>query len=221
MKRKILLSSIITIALCICLIGGTTFALFTSKVKTSIAVTSGNVDVLAVINTDSDNFTGISIGDTTTRVSVNTGGAPTLTFANGGTAVLTQDKLEINRLTPGDSVSFYIDVTDAGNIAVKYRIEMSKAEGVAASDAELTSKLEFYVEALKADGTYTAPELFTFDETSNWYSFAEGSTHVEKAFRITVVFPTTLTDAEYDALQDTKSKDVTFVVTAVQANGAN
>ena len=47
MKKKILLSSILTIALCLSLIAGSTFALFTSESKVNIAVTSGKVEMLA------------------------------------------------------------------------------------------------------------------------------------------------------------------------------
>ena len=49
MKKKVLLSAVVTIALCLCLIAGSTFALFTSKSETNIAVTAGNVDVTASV----------------------------------------------------------------------------------------------------------------------------------------------------------------------------
>ena len=51
MKRRILLSAIITIALCICLITGATYAIFTSESTVNIAVTSGKVDVVATVDT--------------------------------------------------------------------------------------------------------------------------------------------------------------------------
>ena len=49
MKKKALLSSVLVIALCLCLIAGSTFALFTSQSKVNIAVTSGKVDVVASV----------------------------------------------------------------------------------------------------------------------------------------------------------------------------
>ena len=49
MKKKVLLSSIGTIALCLCLLVGSTFALFTSRSDVNIAVTTGKVDVSAVV----------------------------------------------------------------------------------------------------------------------------------------------------------------------------
>ena len=49
MKKKALLSSILVIALCLCLIVGSTFALFTSTSKLSVSVTSANVELIANI----------------------------------------------------------------------------------------------------------------------------------------------------------------------------
>ena len=49
MKKKILLSSIVTIALCLCMIAGSTFALFTDDATNNVAVTSGTVDITATL----------------------------------------------------------------------------------------------------------------------------------------------------------------------------
>ena len=51
-KKKILFSSVMVIALCLSLIAGSTFALFTSESKVNIAVTSGTVKVTAGLNVD-------------------------------------------------------------------------------------------------------------------------------------------------------------------------
>ena len=45
MKKRIILSSVITMLLCLCMIGGATYALFTSETSVNIAVTSGKVKV--------------------------------------------------------------------------------------------------------------------------------------------------------------------------------
>ena len=47
---KVLLSAVLTIALCVSVISGATFALFTSEAQTNIAVTAGKVNVTAVID---------------------------------------------------------------------------------------------------------------------------------------------------------------------------
>ena len=47
MKRKnFIVSSILTIAMCVSMIVGSTFALFTSESKVNIAVSSGKVEVI-------------------------------------------------------------------------------------------------------------------------------------------------------------------------------
>ena len=52
-KRNVLISSIITIALCLSVIAGSTFALFTSEDKVNVAVTSGDVEILATAKVNS------------------------------------------------------------------------------------------------------------------------------------------------------------------------
>ena len=49
-KRNVVVSAILAIMLCVSLIAGATFALFTSESKGNIAVTSGKVSVLASID---------------------------------------------------------------------------------------------------------------------------------------------------------------------------
>ena len=72
MKNRIIISSILTIALCLSMIAGSTFALFTSESKVDIAVTSGKIDVVATI-------------DETTLATSSLGVAQTAgVFANGG-----------------------------------------------------------------------------------------------------------------------------------------
>ena len=50
LKRNIIVSAILTIMLCVSLVAGATYALFTSESKVNIAVTSGKVEVVADIS---------------------------------------------------------------------------------------------------------------------------------------------------------------------------
>ena len=111
MKNRIIISSILTIALCLSMIAGSTFALFTSESKVDIAVTSGTLDVDAVINND------LQLSSL--------GVAQTGTFANGGTATLAGDTLTLDKLTPGDKATFSITVTNNSNVAMNYRFVWS------------------------------------------------------------------------------------------------
>ena len=124
MKRKIFLTSVITILVCLCIITGATFALFTSESPVNISVVAGQVKVDAsmtvndvstrfesyapvheeVIDTDSDN-NGIYY------------------FENKGTATLVNGQtLELDRITPGDKVNLYVNIDNKSNVAIKYLV---------------------------------------------------------------------------------------------------
>ena len=112
MKRKTLVSSILTIVLCLSLIAGTTYALFTSQDEVDIAVTSGKVDVTATVK----NLVTYSMNEAT---------AVNGTFANGGTALFTSNDvkvLKLDKVTPGDKVTFTIELTNASTVDIQYRV---------------------------------------------------------------------------------------------------
>ena len=123
MKKRIILSSIITMLLCLCMIAGATYALFTSESKVNIAVTSGKVEVEAGI-TDLKLYS----------FNVEQNGF----FENGGTAVYENGVLTLENLTPGDKVEFNIYVKNNSNIDVKYRTKW-------AVEGELGEALEAYI----------------------------------------------------------------------------
>ena len=50
--KKSIVTSVLVIALCFSVIAGATFALFTSESKVNVAVTSGNVEVVATAEND-------------------------------------------------------------------------------------------------------------------------------------------------------------------------
>ena len=63
-RRNVLLSSIITIILCLSVIAGSTFALFTDEDSFNIAVNSGEVDVAASI-VDLERYSAAKVAGTT------------------------------------------------------------------------------------------------------------------------------------------------------------
>ncbi|MBQ5892709.1 MAG: hypothetical protein IIW78_00480, partial [Clostridia bacterium] len=96
MKKRILLSSFLVIALCSSLIAGSTFALFTDSTEANVAVTAGKVDVEATLS----GLRTYSMGEET---------AVAGSFANGGTAEFTSEKaLVLDKVTPGDKVTFNV-----------------------------------------------------------------------------------------------------------------
>lgn len=115
MKKKVLVTSILSIIMCMSLIIGATFALFTSESKVNIAVTSGKVDVKA------------SVAELTTYSNDTITDVPG-TFENGGTATVNGTSVVLDRLTPMDKVVLEIEITNSSNVAFKQRVSFGCAE---------------------------------------------------------------------------------------------
>lgn len=111
LKRKIIFSSLLIITLCLSLISGATYALFTSESEINIAITSGNVIVEAKV----DNIKTYSMNQEQEKGK----------FVSGGTAYFSNGLLTLDRLTPGDKITFDIIITNKSNVNVKYRTIIS------------------------------------------------------------------------------------------------
>ena len=121
MKKKALLSSLLTIALCLSLIAGSTFALFTSEDTVNIAVNAGTVKMTA------------DLADLRTS-SLDTPEGEFYTdghFTAGGTATFDGGKLTLDRIVPGDKVSFRVVGKNESNVNIKYRVKLACTEGEA------------------------------------------------------------------------------------------
>lgn len=136
MKKKILLSSMVTIVLCLCLIAGSTFALFTSESEMNIAITSGNVELTASINAvDLYSVRPVQAGETAEVTDENQAGyvyeqQQNGTFANGGTAALANgNELTLSRITPGDKVVLNIASLNTSDVTIKARYTVDVLSG--------------------------------------------------------------------------------------------
>lgn len=111
MKKKVLLSSCLSILLCLCLIAGSTYALFTSKKTVDVSVTSATVELTAVVNPASLKLYSKNV-------------LQDETFENKGTAALTNGNatLTLTNVAPGDRAEFNLVVTNSSTIAIQYRI---------------------------------------------------------------------------------------------------
>ncbi len=127
MRKKVLAISVLTIVLCMSLIAGAVLALFTSESKINIAVSSGTVDVVATIDTSSVfvySPTAIDADGTITD-STNAANDTTDTFSNGGTAAIDAGgSLILTNMTPGDKVTFTINIKNNSNVNAQYRLLM-------------------------------------------------------------------------------------------------
>lgn len=196
MKKKTLLLSILSIVMCLSLVAGGTFALFTSESKVNVAVTSGTVSVTAEVNTLkyktlTKDWTDFADGETSTNFD-NIGGLATV---NGGEVVL-------NKIVPGDALSFNVDVVNNSDVKVKYRTVVKNAED---SDKALFNALEISIDDANFNGI----------AATKWAEL-ESSTNGEvvKTIAIKIELPETAEGA------DLMGKTCKFVVSveAIQAN---
>ena len=190
-KSKTFLGAVLSIALCVSLIAGATFAIFTSESKVNIAVTSGTVKVTAEIG-DLTTYSGVNITGTADDVLELT--TANGTFTNGGTATKEGNTIVLNNITAGDKVEFPVTVTNGSNVTVKYRMRVSYA-----NDNGLFSQLKMKIGEY-TNGTITA-----------WEELQPGSAPMTLACSIEL--PTSAT------LQTGKC-DISLLVEAVQGNVA-
>ena len=130
MKKKILLSSILTIIICLCLIAGSTFALFTSTSDVNIAVTAGKVEMTANI-VDLQLY---SVEANTNGTVIDENGnayeyKPVSQFINGGTATVDGSVLTVDKITPGDKFDFTVTGTNTSDVAIPYRYIIECLDG--------------------------------------------------------------------------------------------
>lgn len=198
MKKKALLSSVLTIALCFSLIGGSTYALFTSESEINMAATSGTVDVQASIPNlmikdlnEAEYVRSVADGETANFESGALPDTRTVTFTGG-------NKLTLSNIIPGDSVKFNVNVKNYSNVAVKYRVVIS-------ADGELFSGLK-----VTAGGAAFLGKSYTA-----WSVLEAG---VDGA---TVPFEITLPNSgnnDHDNKYQGKTCDIVVRVEAVQGN---
>ena len=222
MKKKALLSSILTITLCLSLIAGSTFALFTDSTDFNIAVTAGKVDLEAYAGI-SDVYSAVGVGegevaedrflvDENDNEYKHVASLDKETFINGGVAKLDGTSLKIERLTPGDKVDVTINVTNKSNVAISYRYKIAVNTN-STYDNELASGMVLSV----IDGLTFAETSYEGFESyvSEWY-YVEAPAGVADAIdprTISVELPV-YAGNEYQE----KSVEYTITVEAVQGN---
>lgn len=145
--QKAILCSIVTLALCISLVSGATFALFTSEDSVSVAVTSGKVSVSATV----EDVMGYSAYWNGTAYEDREADNATKTFANGGTFALDSSSavpgLQLVNMTPGDVVKFAFKISNSSNVATKYRFKL-----VGDGSVKFMSALKFSINGTEYEG---------------------------------------------------------------------
>ena len=193
MRKKIVLTSLLTVAMCLSLIVGATFALFGSESKKNIAVTSGKIDVSAKI---------VSL-DTYSRGTATQNGE----FANGGGAEIDADNagVTVDRMSPGDKIVVKIDVENNSNIAYLQRATLKFESGTEDFFGQL-------VVGVSEDGG----EYDYFSNYATEWTYHEANTtgtpEVSSMY-ISVELPEYVSENWQD-----KSCDIAFAVEAIQGN---
>lgn len=208
MKKKVILSSVVTIALCLSLIAGSTFALFTSEQDFNIAVTAGKVKISAVLN----NLTTSSFDDWKDADGVKT----SRLFELGGTAVITDNLLTLDRMVPGDAATVTIDVNNLEtNVDFAYKVvllmdgELAPALRATAMIGQGTDRAEFVLEE-KGDELTTPWQYIKVDATQD--------VDLMENVEVTVYFPNDMDHEAQNKFQG-KTANIHFQLIAVQGNG--
>lgn len=158
MKRKSLVASILTIALCLSLIAGSTFALFTSTSTVNVAVTSGKVDVVATIDQNSV-YLGTSLENgnlAETRCELS---------ENGNT-------IKLDKMVPGDYLEFNLVIKNNSNVTVLYRTVVKKV-----ADNGLWNGLEVEIGGTTYDGA---------TKIADWEELAPESAEITVPVKLTL-----------------------------------
>lgn len=205
MKKKVLAISIITIMLCVAVIAGATFALFTDNGGVDIAVTSGKVSVSAAVDTNSMTlYSPASVNEKGEVVNADNAASQTA-FANGGTAKVDEyGALYLSGLTPGDKAEFQIKITNNSDVNYKQRVSFALSSG----DEVLYAQLLVGIKT-QEDGEY---DYYTGGYTA-WES--KSANTEEETLYVTVELPAYTGNSAKG-----KQCALSFAVEAVQGNAS-
>lgn len=205
-NKKVILSSMLAVICCVCLITGATYALFTSQSNANIAIGSGKVDVTATIDGASiETYSGQWNEATSSYDSVKQEGTK---FTNGGSAALNADgtALTLDKMTPTDKAVFAVKIVNESNVAIAYRVSVKSAE-----DTGLFDGLEVRVADDKDALAAVKPIV---SASGAWTDWAVGG-ETTKTVYVEVLLPETAGNWFAD-----KSCAIAVTVEAVQGNAA-
>ncbi len=190
-KTRVLLTSAVSVAMCASLIAGSTYALFTDESKVNVAVTSGRVDVEAVVGELTLTSKGVAMQDN---------------WENGGTASIKDGVVTLDRITPGDKVTFPISITNNSNVTIKYRTSVVYTTGD-----------ELLLEGLNVTFSESAADLSTFDGTAYYTAWETAEATQTDLGTVDVAIELPYLEENQNMYQDL-SVNFGFKVEAVQGN---
>jgi predicted ribosomally synthesized peptide with SipW-like signal peptide len=211
MNKKILITSLVAACAFGAVAVGGTYALFTSKAEVgSIAVTTGKVHYAATIDA-------ASLKTYSMDVEQQVAG----TFECGGTAAIDGNALTLSKLTPGDKVTFTINITNTSTIKTRYRVSVKNTSG--ANPFQLTGAAASWI-AVDAETNPDAAEISLElpKDAGNEYQGQTYTLTVElEAMQYNALTDVSSADALTAALTDGKSVALTQDVTLSSKAFAN
>lgn len=198
--NKKLIAPVLSLTALLAMGVGTTYALFTSSAETDIAIQAGKVKYAQEV-AEFKTYSGVDlVGDPLTDTIELT--AEQGKFTNGGSASYSDGIITLEKMTPGDKVTFELKVKNSSNVTTKVRTIREVL-----TDDGLFDGLKVTIDSEKWDGT---------EELSSWEVQAgvESETLV-KTIAISVELPS---DAGNEYQE--KSCSMRFTVDAVQGNAA-
>lgn len=210
-KSRAILLSVLVVVMCLAVILGATFALFTSRREYQIGVNTGKIDVQGELTLTR----AWSQGQSTNEREEATVTDNTATLPQGGTVAITDgSNITINNMSLGDGAAFELAVTNASAVDMKYSVTVV----VNAGGSELRQALQFSV-----DGVNKSLED---DEVSllDWQTVEAGQAIPEEdatlAFEISLPWSAleVFDPAEGEGVTEPQSVSMTVVLEALQAN---
>lgn len=220
MKRNVIVSAFLAIALCMSVIAGATFALFTSNAKVNLSITSATVKVSA----DVENLKLYST--TEVNPATNKGKKQDLTgntFLLGGTANFTDGVLTLDRLAPGDGVTFDIKLTNKSNIDVKYRVVIGEATGGDLADAlDITINGDKYEGAINTEWNEVAANAdIPSVPVKVELPVAADNDYAEKTVSLDITVEVVQASIKNTESAKKFTRDTEYKLTGIKANGGN
>lgn len=220
MKRNVIVSAFLAIALCLSVVAGATFALFTSNAKVNLSITSATVKVSA----DVENLKLYST--TEVNPATNKGKKQDLTgntFLLGGTANFTDGVLTLDRLAPGDGVTFDIKLTNKSNIDVKYRVVIGEATGGDLADAlDITVNGDKYEGAINTEWNEVAANAdIPSVPVKVELPVAADNDYAEKTVSLDITVEVVQASIKNTESAKKFTRDTEYKLTGIKANGGN
>lgn len=220
MKRNVIVSAFLAIALCLSVVAGATFALFTSSAKVNLSITSATVKVSA----DVENLKLYST--TEVNPATNKGKKQDLTgntFLLGGTANFTDGVLTLDRLAPGDGVTFDIKLTNKSNIDVKYRVVIGEATGGDLADAlDITVNGDKYEGAINTEWNEVAANAdIPSVPVKVELPVAADNDYAKKTVSLDITVEVVQASIKNTESAKKFTRDTEYKLTGIKANGGN